>query len=391
LLARWMGGITRETTRMVYRTAFRLYSAYTGLTPSQLVDEALEDAKRDPRERRDVVKQRLIGFYHWLRSEAPRRKPGTQQVIGKGLGSKISHTYVNAVRSFYATFDIFVKLKGRSALPKPRVENKRARLTNMDVRRLVDHCSSLRDRAIILCMFQSGMDVSTLCSLKYGDVSEQLARNEHPLRLQLYRPKSGTEYYTFLGRDAINALRAYLNDLRAKGIQLRGSDPLFLKESYKARKLEGITPELVQKMMREVAFRAGFIDENMNGRAFNPYSPHALRESFGSIMTGRGVPKAVVDLWLGHEIGEMAEAYQEAQYEDVRRMYLEREPYISITAGEDITKISELEERERELQERVSQLAAENMQLKARLEAVAHEVEQLRRMVEALIKPPGPK
>jgi len=158
-----------------------MYAKYTGLTAEQLVDEALEDARRDPREKTDIVKQRFIGFYNWLVNEAPKRGPGGRKTGGKGLSSKLAHTYVNAIRSFYDTFGVVVKLKGRSALPKPRVTNKRKRLTNMDVKRLLDHCRSPRDRAVILCMFQSGMDVSTLCSLKYGDVAEGLKRGDHPL------------------------------------------------------------------------------------------------------------------------------------------------------------------------------------------------------------------
>ena len=54
----------------------------------------------------------------------------------------------------------------------------------------------------------------------------------------------------------------------------------------------------------------GFIDENMNERAINPLSPHALRESFSSIMTNKGVPKTVTNFWLGHEIGEMAKTWR---------------------------------------------------------------------------------
>ncbi|RLG99208.1 integrase, partial [Candidatus Bathyarchaeota archaeon] len=367
-LKRWLGSITRSGTRAVYRSAYRMYAKYTGLTAEQLVDEALEDARRDPREKTDIVKQRLIGFYNWLVNEAPKRGPGGRKTGGRGLSSKLAHTYVNAIRSFYDTFGVVVKLKGRSALPKPRVTNKRIRLTNMDVKRLLDHCRSPRDRAIILCMFQSGMDVSTLCSLKYGDVAEGLKRGDHPLKLNLYRQKSGTEYYTFLGRDACEALNAYLNDLKAKGIRLTYNDPLFLKEGKKALRKEPIKPNLVQKLMRELAVKAGFVDKNMNGRAINPLSPHALRESFSSIMTNKGVPKTITDFWLGHEIGEMARAYQEAQYEDVKRMYLEREPYISVTAGSNLEKVREIEQRERQLQNSLNALTAENLELRRKIQ-----------------------
>jgi hypothetical protein len=30
-----------------------------------------------------------------------------------------------------------------------------------------------------------GLDASTLCSIKYGDIAEGLADNEHPLKLEL--------------------------------------------------------------------------------------------------------------------------------------------------------------------------------------------------------------
>jgi len=306
-LKRWLGNITRKTTLKTYKSAFRRYVKFTGLTASQMIDEAITDQKRDPREREDVVKQRLISFYNWLVKEAPKKRvvgKGKNREVTKGLSSKIAHTYVNAIRSFYGTFNIFVQLKGKSRLPKPRVINKRMLLTNMDVKKLVNHARNLRDRAIILTLFQGGMDVSTLCSLKYKDVAEGLSKNEHPLKLELFREKTGTEYYTFLGRDAIEALNAYLNDLRSKNIKITPNTPLFLKLSNKTLKGEGITTNLVQNMLREVAIKSGFVDENLNGQDFNPLSPHALRESFGSIMINKGVPDSIVDFWLGHVIGD---------------------------------------------------------------------------------------
>jgi predicted RNase H-like nuclease (RuvC/YqgF family) len=124
----------------------------------------------------------------------------------------------------------------------------------------------------------------------------------------------------------------------------------------------------------------------MNGKAFNPLSPHALRESFGSIMTGHGVPKTVVDFWLGHEIGEMAEAYQEAQYQDVKRMYLEREAYISVSVGEDLTKIREVEQREQQLQAVVNGLTAENLELKQRLQRLEQKLNEIEKALQDVAK-----
>jgi integrase len=385
-VVKWLNSITREGTRRVYGNAMELYLRYTGMTPTALVDEALEDLKRDVRERRDVVKQRLVGFYNWLLDEAPKRNTRGREV-GKGLSSKISNTYVNAIRSFYSTFDITVRLRGRSKLPKPKVENRRLRLTNLDVRKLLDHCSSPRDRAIILTMFQSGMDVSTLCSLRYGDVAPGLEKNEHPLTLHLYRKKSGTEYVTFLGKDGIEAIRAYLNTLRARGIELKYEDPLFLKEGAKAKTPEPIAPFLVQKLMRELAAKTGLVSEKNNGKQ-NPISPHALRESFSSILASHGVPSSVIDFMLGHEVGELNEAYQTVQLVDLKKIYREVEPYLSVSMGEDLTKLKEIEEREREVQRIINSLISENLQLKERIKKLEDgfkEVQELKKVLEEAI------
>jgi hypothetical protein len=81
----------------------------------------LEGAKHDPREKTGIIKQRLIGFYNWLINEAPKRRTvgkGKTEVVGKCVSSKMVHCCVNAVRSFYSTFNVYVKLKGRSRLPK---------------------------------------------------------------------------------------------------------------------------------------------------------------------------------------------------------------------------------------------------------------------------------
>lgn len=387
-LKRWLDGIARQSTRHNYKTAWRAYALFTGLTASALIDEAVEDSKRDPRHRKDIVLSRLVQFYNWLKTEYPRKSRGRGQhiIVGKGVSDKLAHAYVNSVRSFYATFDITVRLKGRHRLPKPRVQNKRMKVAAEQVKLLVDHARTLRDRAIILVMFQSGIDVSTLCSLKYGDVAEALAKGETPVKLDLYRGKTGTEYYTFIGRDAAEALKAYLADMEARGVRFKPDTPLFLKERGK----QALEKNLVQNMLKTVARKSGLVDKDNNGKAFNPLSPHALRESFGSIMINSGAPDTIVDFWLGHEIGEMAEAYKGVQFESLRQMYLEREKLLSISPKENLEELKaklkgELQEQNRQLQAVVNGLVLENIELKKRISSAEQMLAELEKAIRELI------
>ena len=111
------------------------------------------------------------------------------------------------------------------------------------VRVLVEHARSPRDRALVLVNFQGGLDASTLCSIKYGDIAEGLAKNEHPLKLELQRPKTGTDFYTFLGHDAIEALKAYIADMKQRGVTFTHSTPLFLQGKSKEAMLTTAFPD----------------------------------------------------------------------------------------------------------------------------------------------------
>ena len=389
-LQRWLNTIVKDGTKYNYRSAFRAYHQYTGITATQLIDEALEDAKRDVRERKDVVLTRLIGFYHWLKNdyEVKSRGTGKHRILGKGVSDKLADARVSAIRSFYATFDIVIRLRGRRRLPKPKVRNKRMKVGAEQVKTLVDHARTPRDKAVILTMFQSGMDVSTLCSLKYGDVAEGLVKNDHPLKLELYRPKTGVEHYTFLGKDAVDALKVYIKDAETRGVKFSNNSPLLVTEKGK----EPVDTNNVQNMLREVAVKSGLVDEKMNGNAFNPLSPHALRESFGSLMINSGVPDTIVDFWLGHEIGAMAEAYKSVQHESLRKMYLEREKLISISQPavdlEEVEKKvrAEIEEKNKQLQTLVNSLAIENQNLKGRIEKVEERDKKVQAEIEAIKK-----
>jgi hypothetical protein len=75
-LKRWLDSMTKQSTRYVYRTVFRAYASFTGMSALSLIDEALADLKKDPKERQDVVLTKLIKFYQWLKTEYPRKTRG---------------------------------------------------------------------------------------------------------------------------------------------------------------------------------------------------------------------------------------------------------------------------------------------------------------------------
>jgi integrase len=386
VLKRWLGSIVNKNTLYNAKSAYRLYTQYTGKTASQLIDEAIEDFKRDPRERQDTVLQSLIGFYNWLRNDYKKKKAvgkGKIKQTKTGLSGLSAEMRVNVIRSFYATFDITVRLKGRYRLPKAKVENKRIIFKPEDiwkVKTLVDHARTPRDRAIVLFHFQGGLDVSTLCSLNYGDVKEGLEKDEHPLKVEPMRVKTGVEFYTFIGDDAIDALNAYLADMKSRGVTFNDKTPLFLQERGKGR----LKTHNIQVMMKDLVVRSGLVDEANNGYAFNPLGTHSLRESFGSLMINSKVPDTVVDFWLGHEIGDMAKAYKTTQFESLKKMYAEREQLLSISAPKEDEKTKA---EVKEVKDDLYTLHAENASMKKEIQQLKARIENMYSFVHKNLDP----
>jgi len=104
-------------------------------------------------------------------------------------------------------------------------------------------------------------------------------------------------------------------------------------------------------------------------------------------MINSGVPDTIVDFWLGHSIGEMAEAYKSVQTESLKKMYLEREKLLSISAPKvDVEELeaklrAEVEQGSRQLQVMVNNLVTENMDLKNRISLTERKLVELEKLI----------
>jgi len=127
---------------------------------------------------------------------------------------------------------------------------------------------------------------------------------------------------------------------------------------------------LCRKVLREVALRSGLVDNENNVKDMNPVSPHVLRKSFGSIMINNGVPDTVVDFWLGHEIGEMAEAYKGGRFKELQALYAEKERLISVSVNET----QAVESIRKEFSDSIATLVIENKALRERLVKVEEDL-----------------
>ncbi len=136
---------------------------------------------------------------------------------------------------------------------------------------------SIRDRAMLECLYATGMRVSEIVGLKTGDINLEN-------RFLKCKGKGSKERIVPVGRAAIEAIKIYLSKVRSR--QRAVTDHLFI-----GRRKKGLTREFVWQMIKKYARQAGITKNIM---------PHTFRHSFATHLLEHGADLRIVQELLGH-------------------------------------------------------------------------------------------
>jgi integrase len=291
--------------------------------------------------------------------------------IQRWIGGKSCR--VNTKRFAYAVLRSFF-MHNRVPLPQdrsfrivsdePRVNGS---LSVGEVKRILGSCNEAY-RAAFLCMFQGGMGVGELIYWSengYGDLIKQLREGATLVRLDLPGRKSwrnSRPFYTFIGKDAIEALRIWL--------KIRGSEegPIFLNQFNGALNTVAIRHYWLRKLGR-----LGIIERPEGADSSTRYgkNPHEMRDLFRTQWQKSGAAAEAAEFFMGHNIdtNEYNKAFRDEAY--ARRQYRKAERWLNILT-DDPEKVS-IDEVERTSET---------------VEALKTEIGELREMFKIIIEKP---
>jgi len=138
----------------------------------------------------------------------------------------------------------------------------------------------LRDKAILETLYATGCRASEVVGLKLADLHLDAAFCKCV-------GKGSKQRVVPLGKPAIQALRQYLGDARAKLVQPGADSPCV----FVSRGGNGLTREMLWVLVKKYVKRAG-----LN----NKVSPHTLRHSFATHLLAGGADLRSVQEMLGH-------------------------------------------------------------------------------------------
>jgi integrase len=183
-----------------------------------------------------------------------------------------------------------------------------------ELKNLLNHASSARDRAAIMVLTSSGLRIGTMLSLKVGDVDFDSYPDVAKIKVERKRGRKfvgkrrgsqGRMFFTWITEEAKKTLMEYLEERRRAGETLTPDSPLF-EDSQGQGKF--VTLENFERVWYRLLKRAG-LNEKSNRQYM--LHVHTLRKYFRSNCVG--VDPSYRETWMGHKAGYLDDSYFRAE------------------------------------------------------------------------------
>ena len=310
LAADWLESYGNLKTREDYARAFMVILRGTGFTSKQLLDLDKGEARK-----------RILAI--------------ARECLEAGHGAAALQIQT-AASAFFEHHDKPLGFKKNQRIKKTRkkigieVIPKKSQVYAMaDYIKKADSPDRIRTRAILLCLFQSGVRVGCLSKWTIGLVREQLYPNiQVPVRLKITNQMDTklssyglSYYYTFLQHEGTTALRKYLDwRIQTGGGNLNDQDYIF-KPSRKFAKNKRTEPDRVLQLVKTAAKNTGLDPKTV--------WTHALRKSFRKVLNatpeldedtkealmGHRLPGSRENYFDLHDLDEIAGKYMKANFD----------------------------------------------------------------------------
>jgi len=321
----------RPNSVRVYKIAIKNYCNYTGLTPSQLINEADEEQDKGIKKKNRKIKNYLQGFINHLNN--------------KGRAANTINSSFTNIKSFYHEFDI--------DLPKVKckIKDTEELLTIKDIpekehiKKALKY-ANLCYTAIIKLMMSSGMGSGEIRNLSLKDyidahgirkysisdfekVIKKLQEKENEIPTwSIRRIKTGMPYITFSSLEANRAINEYLEDRNEKKPIMDINDFLFVSKIHKK-----ISNRSFAQYFQRLNDNAGF-GFYKNQRFFRG---HALRKFFASTLHNNGMDYLDAEWLIGHRVKITTGTYIKPDINRLKNDYVKILPFLSLSEVGTVT------------------------------------------------------
>jgi integrase len=279
-----------HATMYLYVWSVQGYCKWRGSDPDQLIAECFSQDGLPNQKALQLEARNLDDYIGSLQSE--EYSPGHISNCVKAVKTLYRINGLNLCLPY--KLHKYVVTKDRSPTPE-------------ELSRLVD-IADIRGKLIVAMLAQGGFRLGTLCKLRYRHIREDFERNIIPIHIHVEAKITKGKYHdydTFLGKEAVDYLRAYLEARKAGGLPnkippetIQDESPLIRSEH--AKEVKALSPGQIYNVLHRLMAQAGFLGSKV-GRRYT-VRPHSIRKFFRTQMAALGAQTDYIEYMMGHTI-----------------------------------------------------------------------------------------
>ncbi|HEX9260898.1 MAG TPA: tyrosine-type recombinase/integrase [Candidatus Bathyarchaeia archaeon] len=297
-------------TKKLYLHSFDKFLQFTNKTPDELLTQRQQDQTNPDRKIQRKMESLLNNFISKKRQD--------------GFATATLQVYFASVRSFFEIhYHRLIMRKGD--YPKGesigvRVATKEAILKATESKRNRDKTQL---KAIILFLKDSGPRESDALQMNYAKIAEGLERGDSIIQITIVTEKQHTIAKTFIGEEAIQAIKEYLKERRTGSRRLppeiiTDKSPLF--RTWQSNKVKRLSREGLASLVRQAFLRVN--EANI--------SPHSLRKFLQTNLEAGNVNVNWIDQTLGHKLINSRDAYSKPTDEQLKEAYTKAYKHLKV-------------------------------------------------------------
>ncbi len=196
--------------------------------------------------------------------------------LSRNLSDRTINTVISQLRFF--TLYVLHKPWDDTQLPMRRFDSYVPFVPSRDeIRMLIDALPDLKQKAMVILMYSSGLRVGEVCNLKYKDIDRK------NMRIYIRHGKNRSDRYTILSSKALDILTQYWFEFD------RPMDWLFPKQTCKDKPIDTF---FISRHIHEAERSLGWEER---------ITCHSLRHAFGTHLYENGTDLLTIKALMGHK------------------------------------------------------------------------------------------
>src|SRR4030065_2314206 len=273
-----------ERTQKNYRERFPKWLTFINMTPTEQIQKRFKDLQSQNPKERGFFEDKVIEFKNALITQNLR-------------ASSISCT-LTPVLSFFSAHRVPLRFKRKELKVEERKEEKVISEwipENAQVKQIYQH-GEVRDRALLLCLYQSGFSETDVSCLNIEDLPD-IDKCEGHYPITMHRDKTGVLQRTCISEEAVHDIKAMLTERKnpTKGA-------LFLSQ-----KGERLTVRFINDTIK------GMVEKTYGKEQSEKFKTKSLRDAYNDALLRANLTQEVKDTLFGHKRQGSREKYAISQ------------------------------------------------------------------------------